>query len=267
MAGKDSFETKTPIVLKIIEDYENEEGKNPEGIKQNELLKRLVKETGQKVSKHTLNKCLTTLIFNFQIQEIQGTGQGNPVYYKPLKVPYSNKFDENIKASLHEMGAFIDDKTPFGFEARHYRHIIGPLVDIFQSILVNMAAYSTNKKRYQAAQYYELFLEAQLLPAMRELKKLVEPPFIMSSETYSMLFNACALGVMDSITNMNHPLEETTESEDQEIDKYLLERDATTNKIEWGQCMPHFLSDDPKTKLCINENKYLSEIIKKNKRN
>jgi hypothetical protein len=185
------FEERVPLVLKIIN-----EAKKP--IMYGEIHAKLITETGVKISKHTLNKCLSYMEFDNQITKTKVKGKaGNPVLYSiPELLHPCDTFSGDIAAfsQLYEQSKTEND-TDF-MESTHHIDITQKIQYLLRKLIEELHLYSTTKQRHEAGNRYDMFLRAQILPSLRVLKNLVKSP-IMSDYTYKMLLKAFNNGPRD----------------------------------------------------------------------
>lgn len=213
-ASKLSFEERVPIVLKIIK-----EAKEPIGY--TELHEKIKSETGVKISKHTLNKCLDFLLFNRQIEKIETKGRGNPIKYSVNHDVFVSKPHERIEAYAYILEHLIDkvdNDSPFGAEAIHYRIIANEMSLLTARLTVRLYQYSKRKDRSQAVEEYKSAIETELVPYMLKMRDLVRPPLTMSTETVALLLTIFCDNVNIFCEKLPHSLQNITEDEAQ----YLL---------------------------------------------
>ncbi|WP_292390447.1 hypothetical protein [Methanosarcina sp. UBA5] len=159
-ATKISYKSRIPTVLKIIK-----EAKQPIGY--TELHKRLIKETGIKLSKHTLNKCLKQLCIENKINRTDEEGVGNPT-----------KYSMNIESNSIPHEHITEDN--------HWR-ILGDEISGIICQLIWMLYEYAQRNDGKELQDFKDRIEIALVPRLLETHKLVKDPVIMSEKTTETL--------------------------------------------------------------------------------
>lgn len=151
-ATKISYKNRIPTVIKIIE-----EAKEP--IEYTELHSRLIKETGVKLSKHTLNKCLEQLYTESRIKKSKEKGVGGPV-----------KYSMNIVIPTEHIT-----------EDHQWKILDNEISGILYEFILAFYAYSfiNNRKEFEDCKDR---IEITRVPRIFEIQKLVKRPVIISKK-------------------------------------------------------------------------------------
>jgi hypothetical protein len=260
MSGKEPFKNLIPSVLEII--------KENEGIGFSNLHEKLNNQLkdgrGKVASRHTLLKCLNTLLNFNQIRKTIDEGKrGNPVHYYINGACFLTKFDESIEYDAFTLSQLKDDNSPFGFDANHYKLITKNLVPVINSIIDALFDYSGGSAREANFDYW---VETELVPMVYELKKIVKPPLKMSDETYLMLLKIHLLSAFDVLPKVmnEHEVEKLSEEQMKACNAFQGQKDKTKefDDIDYVLRAEHFNPEDARLTHGADENIQLSKICK-----
>jgi predicted transcriptional regulator len=173
-----SFETHIPRVRKIIEN-------NPD-MGFSKLHKQLAQNTGTKISKSTVSKCLKYLLFTGQIKKEQGSGRGAPVCYK------LNEYPINYVSDLHARRECLIELLKSEDTAEYNKRqadFINLATGLVTETLIKRLISCSNMPSHMAANHFEDFIQTQFSPGISELLSLVRQPLAMNEETQNELLN------------------------------------------------------------------------------
>lgn len=204
--NKIPFEKRITTVLNIIRE-------NKEPIGYTELYGKVKAETKVKISKHTLNKCLDHLLFTRQIEKIKNRGKGNPVKFSINQESFATKPFERIKGFAYILEHLLENDSPFGTEAIHYRIIASEISLLVTRMIFHLSEASKQNDCDKAFDSYKLALDTELYPYMLEIGKLAQSPIKMSPLTVSLLEKIFYENVYLFCMQQNNPLEEITKDE------------------------------------------------------
>lgn len=174
-----SFYDRIPKVLSIIEEHEP--------INYTDLHNKLIKETGKKISKHTLNKCIKFLLFTSHIKKEERIGQGKPVYFKISEFPL--KLDIDVDLRRKDLLVKLESGDTESFEYGQFADLNMHIGLLNISLIKELYIYSQNSNTHRAFVDYSEFLHNQFLPSLENIVKLVKPPLGISKEVLVKLLN------------------------------------------------------------------------------
>lgn len=244
-----TFEERVPIVLNLIREAEK-----PIGF--TELYNKLREKTGEKISKTTFNKCLDYLLSTCDINKTYEKGRGGPVKYSVNHDYFIYKTAERIEVSSYLLKYFSEDSSPYGTEANLWSVLSEEISDIVMSLVLALSHYSQGKNKLKAINDYHNTIEAEIVPHLLELPKLVNTPIKMTSFTVYILFKLFHENIVDSAKKPPHPFMSLTPEEKEKID-YLVNEKIVKSGIVFREEIPKSFDLSH-----IEDSEFIKEYIK-----
>lgn len=176
---KATYESQLPRVLEII--------KQNGPINRSQILLKLQESAGNKVSGHTLGKCLERLSSFTYIYKTEGKGRGAPDLYfinpegRNLVVDIEQKRAELVR----KMEACNSEDDRLSCEQAVIDELTQYIGYFMEGYLDELRDYSTASNMKTAERKLQGFLNLQLLPGLHEVSKLMKPPLTISKEKYN----------------------------------------------------------------------------------